>query len=420
MEAQKILYLETAVRTGSSLLVISSLLDSIPEKEKIRACLICRESSNVEVRASAYACAAQLKKEFVLGELKTLLDKQSSENENVREFCRRQFSSFTSRQLSEVALVLFEALESNFTLTRYYAEELLMKIDEPDIVPILELVYEKHCSKLLDSRRVAREMIIKAISAWSIDEITSNISFIKKLQLLDNCQKLKEIGDRAFVLFLFHKSSLEEIKEQESFLFSCRLSKSDDIHEITALVLLRLMNSWTLTQLEEEIDYLTDLRHCFRSEIRQSSRDLALTVIESWESIEKIYGKFEFLVHCRASKFFSIRHRAKLLLEKIPAEYFVKDIAKLVSMHAFLEPKLCAVIRKIMFSIPADFYAEYLQTLFEMQKTNDFEQNLLGRELALRIGRQKLLEKQDHISFYKQIGCKESVNLANDLEAIIG
>lgn len=403
-----------------SLAKAQKFIDEIWPEEKMIACLICQESKDKEIRASFQEFAnGKLSLDFVAENLKHLLASVSSSNEHIREFCKNQFYRLGSRQLFNQIDVLIEYLDSNFTLVNYYAEELLMKIEEPELITSFKFLHKVYKSGIFDTKRVFRRMLIKVMRYWEPGDMRENYELISQIA---KTEKDKELANLAIVAILsMMRSSCDygEIESHWRFLVSCRNSESEEICELTALVSLCYMNIWSLGMLESEIDYLTELRHHTHNEIRRSSRDLALTIIETWSDPKMIFEKHEFLISCRESKFFSVRHRAKSLLDKIPAVMFFSNASKLISLHAVSSPKVCGTIKKILFKIPSDMYLGILEDLFETQMSRDFDQNSLGYQLATRISRDALLKRSDYIYTKCKLGSEETSDLAEELRSII-
>lgn len=422
-ESKSLTKIRSAVHEQISLTQLAIHLESIPIHEQLEACAIFQESTDPEVREGATNFSQNLKPEIVHESLSFLLDCQESPNKNVRDFAKSKYDLFGSYQLSGNLILLIGKLDSRYTLVRYYAEELLMRIEPVHLSLKLKLLYDFYSLDRGAVRRVTKKMLLKTMLSASPAIMSDNNLIVVEMQKSED-NEIKNLADWMYLTIARHYWTYDKICEIRPFLVECRKSESEAVKEVAAYLYLAVVSDWSIYSLANELDYFCSLQFSTEEVVRRKSRDFALTIMEHFDldeadKIAKLYSKHIFLINCCESKFSSVTHRAKVLLKKIPAQFFFEDVLELIKWHAYAYKEARKKIRKILFAIPADMYIEILDQLLDIQKSGDPEQRYLTSELALRISREKLLTKKMYIQERTDSGYTELAILARELNFLI-
>ncbi|MFZ4632455.1 MAG: hypothetical protein ACOYL8_04655 [Patescibacteria group bacterium] len=418
-ESKNLANLRVAVNENFSLLQIGILLDCVSSHESIQACSICYETNRQEVREAANNYASKLRPEIIYDNLELLLNYQRSLSQNVRDFAKSKYELFNSQKLSENFTVLVAALGSNYTLVRFYAEELLIKIDPKDLFPRFNLLSDFYNAGPNCVRRIAKKMLIKTMHSFTAPLMLKHLSTIIEFQKSDD-EDIKNLADWIYLTVVKCYWPFEKLSGELPFLIECRSSSSDMVSEVSASIFLAIAENWEIAKLSKDIDYLVTLQCFGENTIRRRSRDLSLKILEGYTP-ENLYKYRNFLIRCQESKFYSVRHQSNLLLAKIPISMYSNpaDIKSLIDWHYNGYRFVGKTVKRILFKIPAENYLPLLDDLIVAQRSIDHEHRYLNEALALRINIKDLRSKAEDISVWLGSGYVNVANLARELSYII-
>lgn len=420
--------LKLAVNENDSPLRIGMFLDEVSIDESLEACVTCLESNNLEIREMGVMYSEGMSthvvyKSIAHKSLRYLLSCQESKNEKVREFAKRNYELFSSSHLASRLNILFDELDSPFTLVRFYASELSEKINAADLNPNFKLLCDFYNNGKGDVKRVAKKLLIKIMQEFKVEAMIENLPIIEEFQKSDN-EELKNLADWMYLMVANKTWSFNRLCTEKPAIIKYRDSESDKVKELAAYLFIGIVESWPVSSLEPELDYFVSMLYFSDEEVHWKSREIALAVLESYspenpEQLQKLYEKHDYLINCRKAKSFHVRRKVKALLKKIPAQMFFKDVKALMNWYASGFNELRPTLRKILFKIPADMFIDILENLIDVQKSGDPEQRYLASELAVRINPKVLKTKKDYIKSRIDSGYPDLQILARELNFLI-
>ncbi len=414
---------EEVKKSESSLLKIGFFLEEIARdsaEEMLCAYIICAESENPELKIWAESYSEKIK----VRELESLLNCQISPSMNVREFAKKKYELFSSKDLVTNLETLILALGSEYTLKRFYASELADKIEPKDLIDQIKRLYGYYKNNCGDVRRVARKLLIKTIDSLDSKSMLENLETICLIKANEKDSTLLELAIWAYLEVGNKTWGFKRLCLELPELMKFKDSFSSRVQEITAYLFIGIVDGWPLEILEDHLDYLASMINFSKKETSWKSREMCLAILDSYDvqdeqQLEKLYSKYEYIVVCSKAESFHVRRMARSILKKIPKDMFFRNVKELISWHGSGYNEIRPVIRKILFGIKDDKYIDIIEHLIDVQKSGDSEQRYLTAELASRISREKLLTKKDYIKERCDSGYEDVRILARELNFFI-
>lgn len=388
--------LEYHVRIGSSQGYLEDILNNLEEEDLLEACIICQEAAE-DVKKYSLLLLQRVNANTVAENLCGFLEVLASNKENLRAVCLDCLKKLNSEQLADNLCYLLTAMRSDFFFTRFYAEELISLLKPKDLKWQKRLIISEYKSSQEgcqpDCRRVMEYLMKNILEGFDLLDVYQNKELLYKITQSKN-QKLKE--EARFNLLKMIKEEchnnepFRELLSYWDFLSDCELSPVDKVAENATLIKLSLIERFSVRRKEDNVDYLVDLQKSNHREIKRQSRQLALSVFESWPK-EMLFKYRNFLIRCQESKYFLIRWRSAQLIQKITSYQWSQDIEGLLTWHLSGYNHVRRAVRKILVNLSSTYLlANSVPAILQAQRSIDSVHRKLALTLANKISQAEL------------------------------
>jgi len=231
------------------------------------------------------------------------------------------------------------------------------------------------------------------LQEFDLLDVYQNKELLYQISLSKN-QRLKEAA-RFNILRMIRNDihdneHLRHVLSYWDFLSDCELSPVDKVAENATLIKLSLIERFSVRRKEDNVDYLVDLQKSVNWKIKRQSRQLALSIFESWPK-EMLFKYRNFLIRCQESKYFLIRWRSAQLIQKITSYQWSQDIEGLLTWHLSGYNHVRRAVRKILVNLSSTYLlANSVPAILQAQRSIDSVHRKLALTLANKISQAEL------------------------------
>lgn len=252
-------------------------------------------------------------------------------------------------------------------------------------------------SCLMSTRELMRELLIKIVDSWSLDEKKRNFQAIRGFEESGN-RNLSTAAHLAH-LEVLAGAPIADLQEDLDYLIRMTSCSNSEISYSAAELAFTFFQSEHSFQGIKEIhlEYCKSFNDWGRKSLRQGFRYLALQTISESGWIEPVKHA-SFLIGCLDSHSRHERSIALNLLRKINADDLPLDL--LLQAQCSTLGRVRRQTRVLAKKISSDRLAENLELLLVAQERCNSDYRDLAASLALKIPKEKIIIKRNLLNHY--------------------